>query len=99
MPRIAITPTTAIADYEEAIRRAGGDVWRLSFTEDRVEEVVQHADGVLLTGGGDVDPALYGASPHPTFDPAEPGRDAYEDRKSTRLNSSHSQQSRMPSSA
>ena len=78
MPRIAITPTTAIADYEEAIRRAGGDVWRLSFTEDRVEEVVQHADGVLLTGGGDVDPALYGASPHPTFDPAEPGRDAYE---------------------
>lgn len=78
MPRIAITPTAALADYEEAVQRAGGEVWRLSLAEDRVEDVVKGADGILLTGGGDVDPALYAAATHPAFAPAEPGRDVYE---------------------
>jgi putative glutamine amidotransferase len=40
--------------------------------------VVRNADGILLTGGGDIDPALYGESPHPTFSGAEAGRDEYE---------------------
>ncbi len=35
-------------------------------------------DGLMLTGGGDIDPALYGAAPHPAYDAAEPGRDAFE---------------------
>lgn len=34
--------------------------------------------GLLLTGGGDIDPALYREAPHPTSAPAEPGRDATE---------------------
>ena len=33
---------------------------------------------MLLTGGGDVDPALYGEAPHGTLDRAEAGRDAFE---------------------
>ena len=40
--------------------------------------MVGRVDGLLLTGGGDIDPALYGAQPHPSFVAAEPGRDAYE---------------------
>ena len=32
----------------------------------------------MLTGGGDVDPALYGETPHGTFEAAETGRDAFE---------------------
>ena len=35
-------------------------------------------DGLLLTGGDDVDPALFGEPPHPAYEPAEPGRDAFE---------------------
>jgi gamma-glutamyl-gamma-aminobutyrate hydrolase PuuD len=34
--------------------------------------------GLMLTGGGDVDPILYGEAPHATLDPAEPGRDQFE---------------------
>ena len=35
-------------------------------------------DGLLLTGGGDVDPVLYGDERHPTVEDAEPGRDEFE---------------------
>ena len=33
---------------------------------------------LMLTGGGDVDPALYGEAPHATFQAAEAGRDEFE---------------------
>jgi putative glutamine amidotransferase len=45
---------------------------------DTPDAVVKRAAGLMLTGGGDVDPALYGEEPHETFQPSEPGRDAYE---------------------
>ena len=35
-------------------------------------------DGYLFTGGGDVDPAYYGAARHPLCGEAEPGRDEFE---------------------
>jgi gamma-glutamyl-gamma-aminobutyrate hydrolase PuuD len=35
-------------------------------------------DGLLLTGGVDVDPALYGETPHAMTQPPVPGRDALE---------------------
>jgi putative glutamine amidotransferase len=78
MPRIAIAQCTKLPDYEESVRRAGGDVRVLDRAVDRPSDVIAGVDGVLLTGGGDVLPSLYGATPHPTFDPAEPGRDEYE---------------------
>jgi putative glutamine amidotransferase len=77
MPTIAIAPCRQLADYVESIRRAGAAVAELTHA-DRPEEVVERVDGVLLTGGGDIDPALYGAEPHATFEPAEPGRDAFD---------------------
>ena len=35
-------------------------------------------DGLILTGGLDVEPSLYGAQRHPLTDPARPDRDAWE---------------------
>ena len=41
-------------------------------------KLLSELDGVLLTGGGDVDPVLYGEDRHPTVEDAEPGRDEFE---------------------
>ena len=84
MPVIAIAPCSKQHDYEEAVRRAGGDVRILNYETDRPAEVVNEVDGILLPGGDDVLPSLYGADPHPTFDAAEPVRDAYELELATR---------------
>jgi len=42
-----------------------------------VDEVLAFADGLLLTGGGDVDPGSYGAAPENVDDP-DPGADEWE---------------------
>ena len=78
MPLIAIAPGSRLADYEEAVRRAGGQPWVLNRETDTVDDVVGRADGVLLSGGEDVLPSIYGAPEHPSFKPAESGRDEYE---------------------
>ena len=78
MPRIAIAPSSTLHDYEESVRRAGGEPWVLDPATDRPEDVIRSADGVLLAGGGDVQPGIYGAAAHPTFSAAEQGRDEYE---------------------
>jgi putative glutamine amidotransferase len=77
MPIIAITACSKLHDYEESVRRAGGDP-RVVDSSAPVEEVIRGCSGLLLTGGGDVDPRLYGEEPHATFDAAEPGRDDFE---------------------
>jgi len=65
--------------YFEAVARHGGDV--IVLDEDSSPEVRAEAfatmDGLLLSGGADLDPALYGEEPHPTV-VVEPGRDALE---------------------
>ncbi len=43
-----------------------------------IEEVAGRLDGLLLPGGGDLDPALYGASPHPRTGWLSPRRDEAE---------------------
>ena len=77
MPIVAITSCKKPLDYEAAVRRAGATPRLLSLDEGPAE-AIRGVDGLLLTGGDDVDPALYGEAPHPTFDVAEPGRDAFE---------------------
>lgn len=42
------------------------------------EHILARIDGVMLTGGGDVDPMLYGEAPHATFQAAEADRDQFE---------------------
>ena len=77
MPVIAVAPCRKLHDYEESIRRAGGEPRVLDLSKDSSEEVIRSVSGLLLTGGGDVRPDLYGAVPHPTYSAADPGRDAF----------------------
>ena len=67
-----------MADYLEAVKRSGGEPVELDYHRDDPAGVIKRADGLMLTGGGDVNPALYGEEPHPTFQPSEEGRDEYE---------------------
>lgn len=78
MPVIAIAPCSRQHDYEEAVRRAGGEVRILDYATDPPAAVIAEVDGILLPGGDDVQPSLYGADTHAAFAAAEPGRDAYE---------------------
>jgi putative glutamine amidotransferase len=78
MPRIAITTCSKLHDYEEAVRRAGGEPHVVAADAYSVAQVLSSADALLLPGGGDVDPFIYGEAPHPRFDAAETGRDAFE---------------------
>lgn len=65
--------------YFEAIHRHGGDVIVLDEDSSPDERAAAYAsmDGLLLSGGADLDPALYGEEPLPTT-VVEPGRDALE---------------------
>ena len=76
--RIAVTACRKPVDYDASVRKAGGEPWVPVVATDDPDEVLARADGLLLTGGDDVDPTLFGALPHPAFEPAEPGRDAHE---------------------
>jgi len=49
----------------------------LSRPEDAAE-VVEHAGGLVLSGGGDLDPGLYGEPLHPKGNPPDAARDATE---------------------
>ena len=77
MPTVAITPCKRPRDYETAVRRAGATPRPLAL-DDAAAVALDGVDGLLLTGGDDVDPALYGEAPHPAFAVSEPGRDAFE---------------------
>jgi putative glutamine amidotransferase len=78
MPTIAIAPCRAMADYLESIKRVGGEPVELHYDRDTPVEVVRRSGGIMLTGGGDVNPSLYGEAPHASFQASEPGRDEYE---------------------
>ncbi len=48
------------SNYTEAIEAAGGVPLIIPPQHDNIEEIVSVLDGLLLSGGGDIDPALYG---------------------------------------
>ena len=51
-------------DYVRAVERAGGRVLLVPPSEDGVEETLQALDGLLFSGGSDLDPDLYDQEPH-----------------------------------
>jgi putative glutamine amidotransferase len=63
------------AAYVTAVRRAGGLPLLIPPGEPRLADVFEHLDGVLLTGGGDVDPELYGGEAHERIAEVDRGRD------------------------
>ena len=58
------------------MKRAGGEPLVLD-TADDPARVLDRVDALLLTGGLDVDPALYGEAPHPTTE-VDAARDHFE---------------------
>jgi gamma-glutamyl-gamma-aminobutyrate hydrolase PuuD len=55
-------------DYVRAVERAGGRPLLVPPSIDGVEETLDALDGLILSGGADLDPALYGQDPHPETD-------------------------------
>jgi gamma-glutamyl-gamma-aminobutyrate hydrolase PuuD len=51
-------------DYVTAVGRAGGRALLVPPSEDGVEETLQALDGLLFSGGSDIDPGLYDQQPH-----------------------------------
>jgi putative glutamine amidotransferase len=74
-PIIGITPCRRLPDYEMSVRRAGGEPCVLQID---AAASLKKLDGLLLTGGGDVDPARYKAAPHPKTEPPDAARDGFE---------------------
>jgi putative glutamine amidotransferase len=64
--------------YVAAVEKAGGRALVVPPTEDAVEETLDALDGLLLSGGADIDPSSYGADPHAETVGVRPDRDAGE---------------------
>ena len=77
MPLIAISSCRKIEDYRQSILHTGGEV-RIIDPSMPVEDALSGVDGLLLTGGGDVEPVRYGEAPHPKLDDVDPARDEFE---------------------
>ncbi len=54
-------------DYRSALERAGARIRELT-PNDSLPAALEACDGLLLTGGVDVEPALYGEPRHPTVE-------------------------------
>jgi putative glutamine amidotransferase len=67
----------ATAPYVKAVRKAGGlPVLLPVLAPGDAASVLDMVDALIVTGGGDVDPANYGADAGPELGPTDPVRDA-----------------------
>jgi putative glutamine amidotransferase len=65
-------------DYVDAVERAGGRPLLVPPSEDGVEETLAVLDGIVFSGGSDLDPRSYGADAHPETDTPQERRDRTE---------------------
>ena len=64
--------------YIEAVEKAGGRALIVPPSEDGLEETLDSLDGILFSGGSDIDPEAYGAERHPETNEIRPDRDRAE---------------------
>ncbi len=81
----AISPTHAFKieipeKYAESVIQAGGIplLIPLGLSRTDLEELPSSLDGIMLAGGSDIDPALFGGEPHPKVYGIKPERDKQE---------------------
>ena len=89
-PRIAVSTSVTVDKYPErayvnasylnAVQQAGGVPVPMppQLRDAARDRILEHVDGVLLTGGGDVDPARFGEARHPTTSEVSAARDMLE---------------------
>ena len=90
MPRPLIAITTDTVDgkpayylsfaYAEAVEKAGGLPLAIPYRVDLalIPQYLDAVDGVLFTGGDDLDPATYGEPWHPKANHVDPARQRFE---------------------
>jgi len=65
-------------DYVRSVEAAGGRALLVPPSADAIEETLDALDGLVFSGGADVDPDSYGADAHPETSGTRPERDAGE---------------------
>ena len=73
--------TTAVLvpqSYVLGVERAGGRALLVPPSEDAIEETLDALDGLIFSGGSDLDPDLYGQEPHAETNGIVPERDRAE---------------------
>jgi len=90
-PLIGITTSVNVLDYEtqdqetimiptnypKAIRESGGISILLTESDD-ADEILNHLDGLVIAGGRDIDPNLYGEAFHNRTNDVRPKQDIWE---------------------
>jgi putative glutamine amidotransferase len=74
---VALSPLA----YAQAVQRAGALPMVLPPDDEAAEapdDLLDRIDGLILSGGRDVDPGSYGATPHPMTGEGQPERDRFE---------------------
>ena len=61
--------------YVRAVEKAGGRALLVPPSAEGVEETLDALDGLILSGGADLDPESYGAEAHPETNGTRPERD------------------------
>ena len=81
MPHPEGFPMLAVQEtYVRSVQNAGGVpiLIPLGLSMDDLQVILDRIDGILLTGGGDIDPARFGGETHPTVHQVDPDRDQVE---------------------
>jgi putative glutamine amidotransferase len=66
------------AAYVDAVELAGGRALLVPPSDDGVDETLDAVDGLVFSGGADLDPELYDQEPHETTAGVQPERDRAE---------------------
>lgn len=66
----------AYTTYVDSLRRAGAVPVVIPPQPENARELIDSLDGLLLAGGDDCDPAVYGEERHPTVEPMDERRQA-----------------------
>ena len=60
--------------YVDSIRRAGAVPVVIPPQPENARDLIDNLDGIVLAGGDDCDPSVYGEEKHPTVEPMDPRR-------------------------